>query len=76
MAQSIDAEALAIAAQKLEKEIVAVSEGMRALQSTRLKQETLVVLLQDITKLNKGQITYVLNALARLEDLTLKKPKS
>lgn len=73
MAQfDIDEAALEKAFTELESEIKSIAEGMRALSKTRLKQDTIVVILQDITKLNKGQINYVLNALQRLDEFTMK----
>jgi hypothetical protein len=76
MAKQIDEEAFAQAVQNLENEITQISEAMQVIAKSRLKQDTLVVLLQDITKLPKGHINFVLNALQRLEEFTLKKPKT
>jgi hypothetical protein len=45
-----------------------LAEVGEALQAGKLKQKAIVLLLNDITKLPKTHITYVLNALPRLQE--------
>ena len=45
-----------------------LAEVGEALQRSPLKQKAQVLLLQDITKLPRTDITYVLNALPHLKD--------
>ena len=54
------------------KAIVDLSEAMRKLAESRVKQNTIVVLLADMTKMGKRDIMLVLSALDRLESEYLK----
>lgn len=56
----------------LERAIADLAEGMRKLSATRLKRDTIILLLHDATKIGKRQIEYVLNALGQLESNYLK----
>lgn len=48
--------------------IVRVAEVGEVIQQGRLKQKAVVLLLHDITKVRKTDITYILNALPHLKD--------
>lgn len=48
--------------------IVKLAELGEALQSGRLKQRAIVLLLHDISKVRKSDIEYVLNSLPHLKD--------
>jgi hypothetical protein len=56
----------------LESSIIEIAKGFKVLSKTRVKQETLVTLLHDYTKVSKVQIRYVLNCLSDLENLFLR----
>lgn len=59
----------------LESAIVQLSAGMRTLSESRLRRDTIILLLQDATGLGKKQIGFVLNALEQLEQSHLKPAK-
>ena len=48
--------------------IVKVAEVGEVIQQGRLKQKAVVLLLHDITKVRKTDITYILNALPHLKE--------
>lgn len=48
--------------------IVRIAEVGEIIRQSRLRQRTVVLLLHDITKVKKSDITYVLNALPHLKD--------
>lgn len=50
----------------LAEAIVRIGEGFKKLESSGLNQRAIVVLIQDATKLSKGDIETVLDALPRL----------
>lgn len=56
----------------LQAAVVTLADGMRALNRSRLRQDTIILLLHDITKVGKRDIGYVLNALGQLEQHILK----
>jgi hypothetical protein len=57
----------------LESSIVEIAKAMKKLGSSRLKQETLVTLLHDHTKVSKREVRDILNSLEALEVLFLKR---
>lgn len=59
-------------AAELEQAILGISKGMAELAKSRLRRETIVLLLHDATRVGKRHIEYVLNALERLEEQYLK----
>jgi MinD superfamily P-loop ATPase len=52
--------------------IVDIAAGMKRLTASRLRRDTIILLLHDATRIGKRDIGYVLNALDRLEELYLK----
>lgn len=56
----------------LERAIVDLAAGMKRMTASRLKQEALVALLHDHSKVGKPQIRCVLNCLTELERIFLK----
>lgn len=63
--------------EELQEAIIAISKGMKSLQTTRLKEDTLVLLIQQAIKPashrpSLDQIRDVLHVLPRLEDTYLK----
>lgn len=57
----------------LQSEIIKLSNIGKQINESRLKQRAILLLLQDITKLPRNHIMYVLNALPILEETYLKK---
>lgn len=62
-----------VAVEVIEKAIVAISEGMRRINQTRLNRRALIALIHDNSKVAKSTIEVVLNNLEGLESLYLKK---
>lgn len=56
----------------IEAAIVDLAAGMRALTNSRLKRETIVMLLHDASGVGKPAIRVILNNLDHLEDTFLK----
>lgn len=56
-------------------EIRRVSDAMKRFDKGPLKRKAVVLLLQDITKLNRADITAVLDGLTGLADVYLKPEK-
>lgn len=56
-----------VATQIMEESIVAIAEGMRRLESTRLTRKAIIVLIQHQSKLSQKTIDIVLNNLVDLE---------
>lgn len=52
----------------LAEAILQVANIGEALNASRLKQKAIILLLHDITKVKKSDITYVLNALTHLKE--------
>lgn len=59
----------------LERAILAIGDGMKRINESRLTRDALILLLQDATKLGKRDIAYVLNAMDSLEATYLKPRK-
>jgi hypothetical protein len=59
----------------IERAVVELAAGMKRLNDTRLKRETIVALLHDTSGIGKRQIEVILNCLDRLEQLYLKPKK-
>lgn len=59
-------------AEVMEKAILDMAAGMRKLNDTRLRRETIVTLLHDNSKVAKRDIRLVLNNLDDLEGIFLK----
>lgn len=53
-----------------------ISDAMKKINSGRLKQDAIVVLLQDVTRLPKKHIKMVLDAMECLQSIFLKPKKS
>lgn len=64
-----------VATQIMEESIVAIAEGMRRLESTRLTRKAIIALIQHQSKLSQKTIDIVLNNLVDLERDWLK-PKN
>jgi hypothetical protein len=60
-------------ARSIAVEIIAISNSMKAMSSSCLKRDAIVVLIQDRTKLPKSTIEIVLNNLEQLGDIWIKK---
>ena len=60
---------------EVEAEIRRVSDAMKQFDKGQLKRRAVVLLLQDITGLNKTDITAVLDGLVKLADVYLKPEK-
>ena len=61
-----------IPVEDLQKEIVAIGEGMRKLNASRLRRRTIILLLHDHSGVGKRDIETVLNSLDVLEATYLK----
>jgi len=59
----------------IEAAILTLAQGMKALNKTRLKYETIVTLLHANSGVGKPNIRLILNNLSELEDIFLK-PKA
>jgi hypothetical protein len=66
-------EKIEIPIEEIAESIQKLSDGMKVLNSSRLKQETIVLLLHHVTKVRKSDINDILNALPELERTFLKK---
>lgn len=53
-------------------EITQIAEAMRSFTESRLKRETIFILIKDATGISKAEIARVLNAAAALDKLYLK----
>lgn len=61
-----------IGVEVLEQAIVNLSDGMKAIQNSRLTTKALVVLLHHATKVPQYQVESVLDALESIEKIYLK----
>jgi hypothetical protein len=67
-----EAPAEQVSAEVMAQAIVDIAKGMKALSASRLKRETIVILVHDQSKIAKGTIRVVLNNLEALEKEYLK----
>jgi hypothetical protein len=58
---------------QIEEEVRKISQIGQAIKNSRLKQKTIVLLLQDMTKIKKSDIELILDKLPELEKEYLKK---
>lgn len=56
----------------LQNSIVALAEAFEVFNTTRLKQDTIITLLHDTSKIPKRDIKIILNCLTELKQLYLK----
>lgn len=56
----------------LQSSIVALAEAFEVFNTTRLKQDTIITLLHDTSKIPKRDIKIILNCLTELKQLYLK----
>jgi hypothetical protein len=61
-----------IMTEQLADAITKLSEAGKALATSRLKQETIVLLLHNMTKVGKKDIVFILNALPEMQRTFLK----
>lgn len=61
-----------IPAEVLARHIEVIADAIRAMNATRLKKETIIVLLHDYTRIAKRDIKCVLDGLEVLESAYLK----
>lgn len=66
---------VAMGADEIALEIRRISNSMKALKDSKLNERAIVLLLQDITGLNKIQVKTMLSALQNLDTFFLKKEK-
>lgn len=59
--------------EEIEKSIIKLSEVGEKIEKSRLNRRTIILLLNDITKVPKSHIEYILNALPELKNKYLKK---
>ena len=78
MAKAAQAEEVidSIPVEELEKAIITIGAGMRKLNSSRLTERAILVLLRDATGLSMQTIRKVFMGLQRLEGQYLKAPKT
>lgn len=68
-------ETVEIILEDIAEAIVKISELGKIIEKSRLNQRAIVLLIQNITKVNRSEITYILNALPQLEKQFLKPKK-
>ena len=66
-ANKLSAEMILPPLEEIADAIMRLSEVGRAIGQTRLRQDAIILLLQQITKVTRSDIQYVLNALPELE---------
>jgi len=57
----------------LEQSIIEIAKAMKKFQQSRVKQSTIVMLIQGSSHMSKRDIEIVLNNLMQLEEIFLKK---
>jgi len=70
-----DEKEIEIALEDIAEAIIKISRLGEAIEKSRLNQRAIILLIQNITKVNRNDIKYVLNALPQLEKTFLKKVK-